>query len=118
MTLLHLLPAISSLLLMTAHFYRSTHLAWMAACLVVLAMLLVRRPWSARLLQLALVLGSLEWFRTTVMLVLERNQAQLSFVRLAVILGTVTVLTALSSLVVRSRPVRRYFRIGDAASQT
>lgn len=114
MILFRLLPAVLSLLLLAAHGYRSVHPVLMLACIALLACLWVRRPWVARTLQIALLLGSLEWLRTTVVLVIERNQAHVPFVRLALILGTVTVLTALSSLVLRQPQVRAYFGLGKA----
>ena len=109
MILLRLSPALVSMLLLAAHFYRSTHLALMLLYVAMLALAWVQRPVAARALQVALWLGSLEWLRTAATLVLERQQAQLPFVRLGLILGAVTLLTALSSLVFRHPSVRAHF---------
>lgn len=110
MILLRLSPALVALLLLAAHFYRSTHFVWMLLCVGTLGLTWVRHPVAARSMQVALWLGSLEWLRTAATLVLERQQAQLPFVRLGLILSAVTLLTALSSLVFESRSVRAYFK--------
>jgi len=44
-----LLPVILSELTLAAHFLRATQLAGVACCLAALGLLLVRRPWAARL---------------------------------------------------------------------
>lgn len=115
MILFRLLPAVLSLLLLAAHAYRSAHLVMMLAWIAMLALMWLPRPWVARTLQFALLLGSLEWLRTTATLVIERNQAHVPYMRLGLILGTVTVLTALSSLVLRQARVRAYFGLDQTA---
>lgn len=115
MILFRLLPAVLSLLLLAAHAYRSTHLVMMLACIAMLVLMWLPRPWAGRTLQFALLLGSLEWLRTTVTLVIERNQAHVPYMRLGLILGTVTMLTALSSLVLRQARVRAYFGLDRTA---
>lgn len=111
MILLHLSPALLSLLLLAAHFYRATLWLPMLLCAALLGLMWLARPWVARVLQAALLLGSLEWLRTGLTLAIERHQAQLPYLRLALILGVVTLLTGLSSLVVRQRRVRAYFKL-------
>jgi hypothetical protein len=75
----------------------------------------VRAPWSARILQGALALGTLEWLRTAWTLASARAAAGLPYGRLLVILGAVAAATAVAALLLRSRPARRHFRYGPGA---
>ena len=94
---------------MGAHFLRAGNMVLLAAVLVLLALLGVRRPWVVRVLQLALVLGALEWARALFVLARRRVQAGEPVVRMSVILGAVAIVTALSALVFRSARVRRWY---------
>ncbi len=111
MTALQLLPVVVSLLLLGAHFLRSGNLVLVALALVLVGLLGVRRRWAARLVQVALVLGALEWARTLVVLVAWRSEAGRPVARLAVILGSVTLLTVLSALVFRTERLRRVYKL-------
>jgi hypothetical protein len=110
MTVLHLLPVIVSLLVLGAHFLRAESPEFVVAVLVVLALLLVRRPWAARVVQVALVLGAIDWCVTLLNLMIERMQTGESYVRLVMILGVVTVATGLSALTFRTERLRRVYR--------
>ncbi len=111
MTALQLLPVVVSLLLLGAHFLRSGNLVLVALALVLVGLLGVRRRWAARLVQVALVLGALEWARTLDVLVAWRSEAGRPVTRLAVILGSVTLLTVLSALVFRTERLRRVYKL-------
>jgi hypothetical protein len=114
--ILYLIPPIIGFVLMAAHFFRGeNHLAAWAFILVII-LVLVRRPWAARAIQVCLLLGSLEWLRSTISLVHSRTEAGEPFLRLAIILGCVALFTALSSLVFRARILRDHFRFGSVAS--
>ena len=82
-----------SCLILAAHFSRAGYapLIWLSAALPLL--LLVRKPWSAWTLRVALLLGGVEWLRTLVRLVSERRSAGEDWTRLAVILAIVSLLT-------------------------
>ena len=109
MTALLVLPPALSLLVLGAHFYRAGNVPAAALSLLLLTFLAVPRPWAARTLQAALVLGTAEWLRTTVFFVqLRRNLGQ-PWARLAVILGAVTLLTALSALVFETARLRKRY---------
>ena len=95
------LPVVLSALLLAAHFYRSRSLALVAASLALPLLLLVRERWSARAVQAGLVLGALEWMRTLAFFAGQRMEVGRPWGRLALILGVVAVLTALSALVVK-----------------
>jgi hypothetical protein len=100
-----------ALLLLAAHFFRAglVPIAGLSAALVVL--LCVRAPWAARVLQVALVVGTLEWLRTAWVFAAARAAADQPYARLLVILGTVAALTALAAWMIGHRTGRAHFRI-------
>jgi hypothetical protein len=109
-TALRLVPVVLSTLLLAAHFLRSGH--GLAVLLVLLSplLLVLRRTWSTRALQLVLILGALEWLRT--LLVLARLRAALDqpWLRMAAILAVVALVAVLGALSLEARPLRQRFR--------
>jgi len=108
---LQLVPVILSLLVLAAHFLRYGSVIPVAVCLVLIAVLGVRRPWTAHAVRIALVLGALEWVRTLVRLASIRQEIGAPAGRLVLILGSVAAATALSTLVFRAARVRAWFRL-------
>lgn len=106
MTSLRALPVVFSALVLAAHFYRSRNLPLVVLSLALPLLLLARRRWSARAVQAGLVLGALEWVRTLAFFAGQRMEVGRPWGRLAVILGAVAALTALSALAVRVPPAR------------
>lgn len=112
MTFLLLLPAGLSALVLAAHFLRAGILPFVLAAVSLILFMFVRRTWAARLIQLGLALGTVEWIRTLIVLVVVRRQTGEPFTRLAIILGAVAAVTAASALVFRTHTLRDYFRLG------
>jgi hypothetical protein len=108
---LRLLPVTLVLLVLGAHFLRAGDLAMVAVALAVVALLFVRRPWTARAVQIALGLGALEWLRTLMLLAEVRRAAGEPYLRMTLILGSVALATALSLLTFRSNAVKEHFRL-------
>ncbi len=96
-----LVPVVLSLLVLAAHFLRQGNQAFVVLVLVSGVLLAVPRIWAARTVQTILVLGALEWVRTLVVKVGERASAGQPVTRLAVILGTVALVTGASALALR-----------------
>ena len=111
---LWLLPVVLSLIVLGAHFLRAGNVVMVVVVLLLLGLLVVRRGWAFRTVRLALLLAVLEWVRTLALLVSSRTQHGQPVLRLAVILGTVALLTGLSSLVFRSSRVRAWYESGPA----
>jgi len=108
-----LILVVFSLLLLGAHFLRDGTLAVVVLPVVVLpALLIVRRPWAARVVQLALLLGTLKWIRTLVQSVNARIETGQPFARLAIILGVVAAITLLSALAFQFGSLGRAYGIG------
>jgi hypothetical protein len=99
---LKLLPAIFSMLLLGAHFYRAGHLLLAGGALLSLGLLCIRKPQAIWLMQGLLVAGAAEWLATAVRLVADRQAQGLPWQRLAIILGLVALCTLLSALPLRT----------------
>jgi hypothetical protein len=93
-----LVPVVLSLAVLGAHFLRYGNWIGVIGALVIIALLFVRRPWVARLLQAVLVLGALEWARTLYVLVAVRAAHDLPHLRMSVILGVVALVSFCSAL--------------------
>jgi hypothetical protein len=113
---LQLTPVVLSLLVLGAHFLRAGNPVLMALALVLMSLLVVPRTWAARVVQIALVLGAVEWTRTLIRIATQRAQEGEPYLRLAIILGGVALVTALSSLVFRTARLRSRYSPGSAAS--
>ena len=110
MNFLRLLPVILSFLLMAAHFFRVGQIYPAGACVVILFLLLPKKPWVPRMFQVLLIAGSLEWLPTLYMFVQMRIAFDAPWTRLAIILGTLALLTALSGLVFRGKALRARYQ--------
>jgi hypothetical protein len=97
-------------LLLAAHFYRAAQWPLMAASIALALLLALPRAWAARLAQVALVLGTLEWVRAAAVLVHERIAFGAPWLRLVLILGAVALFTAASVLVFQASTIRRWYR--------
>ena len=101
-----LAPVAAALAVLGAHFYRAGSLAPLAFTVAAFALLFVRRRAAAWVVQATLAAGAVEWLRTLAALVAQRQAAGLPWLRLALILGTVALLTAAAALAFRQRGVR------------
>ena len=110
LTALALIPVVLSLLLLAAHLLRGGHILLIVVVAMLVGLLAVRRPWAARVVQVGLLLGALEWVRTLVALSSSRVAAGQPATRLVLILGAVTAITALSALLFETGPLRRFYR--------
>lgn len=109
MNLVRLIPVILSFLLLGAHFLRSRNLVLVLLCLLVPFLLLLRRPWVPRALQVLLVLGAAEWARTLWGFAAIRRAHGQPWTRMALILCAVGLVTLLSALVFRSKGLRQRY---------
>ena len=105
-----ILPLLA-LLLLAAHFYRADRMALAVLCAALTLLLAVPRPWAARTLQAALVLGAVEWLRTLASFAATRVAVGQPYLRLVLILGAVAAFTLLAAWVFQHRAVRSRFRL-------
>jgi hypothetical protein len=109
MMALKLLPVLLSYLVLGAHFLREGNQILVAVSLVLPFLLFIPRTWSARLLQLGLILGAAEWVWTLVSIARARHMMGGPWSRMAIILGVVAAFTLLSTLVFRLKAARERY---------
>ena len=117
MNFFRLLPVFISFLLLAAHFFRAGQTVLAVIPLVLFIPLILRERWVPWLIQLVLVLGAVEWLRTLVSVAQIRMEYDMPWIRMAVILGAVALFTAFSSLVFRSKGLRKRYSIERASDQ-
>jgi hypothetical protein len=103
-----ILPGLA-LLLLAAHLVHAGLIPLASVALMLIGLLSVRRPWAARVVQVVLLIGAIEWVLTAVGLAQLRASHGEPYLRLAAILGAVTVFTVLAAAVFRHPALRRYF---------
>lgn len=105
------IPIVLSLVVLGAHFMRYGNSVGVIGTAVLIALLIVRRPWVARLIQVALVLGALEWVRTLYVLVELRVVQDQPLARMVIILSVVAAVTFGSALLFQSLILRKHYRM-------
>jgi hypothetical protein len=117
-TTLLLAPAVTACVLLAGHFLRFYAFGIVGFCLLLPLLLLVRRSWAARLVQVALLLGVLVWGRAGYVFAHQRMLAGEPWGRLAIIIGGVTLYTLVAAVLFETAPLRRRYglRTGDVFS--
>ena len=105
------IPIVLSLVVLGAHFmrYGSTLGVIGAAGLIIL--LFVRQWWVARLVQIALVLGAIEWLHTLYEMLQLRMAFDQPYMRLVLILGIVIAVTLASALLFQAKDLKKIYRL-------
>ena len=117
MNFLRLLPVFLSFLLLAAHFLRAGQMVIVVALLSALLLLLLRKIWVPRVMQVILLLGAVEWLWTLYSVAQLRIRLEMPWTRMAIILGAVSLFTALSCLVFRNKALRKRFSdVGETVS--
>jgi hypothetical protein len=98
-----------SLVLLGAHFLRDANYLGVAASVVLIGLLFVKRPVAARAVQVALMLGALEWVWTLYELVQVRTAMGMPATRMMIILGAVAAVTALSAGLLQTKAMKRIY---------
>ena len=109
------LPALA-LLLLAAHLAHAGLMPLAALAILLAGLLAVPRPWALRTLQVVLAVAVIEWILTNVGLAQLRRRHDEPYLRLAVILGSVTLFTALAALAFQHPVLRAYFRLPAKAA--
>ncbi len=111
MIVLHVIPILCSAVLIAAHFYRSGSLLLTAVSLLFPLLLFITRPWTPRAITIFLLLSAAEWLRTMLVFIDQYQKAGLPWTRLAIILSSVSLFTALSPLVFQSAGMKKRYRV-------
>ncbi len=104
-------PIVLSLVVLGAHFLRDANHLGVAVVVGLTGLLFVKRPGAARVVQVALVLGALEWVWTMYALVQVRTAMGMPATRMMVILGVVAAVTALSAGLFQTKTLKRIYRL-------
>jgi len=104
-------PVVFSLVVLGAHFMRYGDSIGIFGSMALIALLIVRRPWVVRLIQIVLIFGALEWVRTLYELVQVRAAHGQPFIRMVVILGIIVAVTFCSALLFQSPAMKRIYRL-------
>ena len=106
-----LIPTFLSLLTLAAHFFRNEQIGLALICLAAPMLLLARRAWATWTLQTMLIVGALEWVRTTFQIQAVRVEEGRDWHRMAAILLGVAGFTFLSGLLYSLPLLRRHYCI-------
>ena len=106
-----LLPAIISLLVLAAHFLRYGNLIVIGTIALLLLLLLIRHKISARIVQLGLLLATIEWIGTAHMLISYRLDYDMPWIRLSAIMIFVILFTFASIFVFKTKTLRERYAL-------
>ena len=107
------IPLILSSLVLAAHHSRGGEPGLMGLWLSLPFVLFFKRRWIDRAVQMMLLVGAFEWGLTIMALIDARQMAGLPFVRMALILGAVTVFTAVSGRLLETAGRRKRLPVAD-----
>ena len=111
MNILRLLPVILAFGLLAAHFSRANMPPAVVVSLIIPFLLLIRKAWVARSVQILLLFGALEWIRSMFGYIQVRKEIGDDWGRLAIILIIVALLTACSGLVFRGKALKKRYQL-------
>jgi ABC-type multidrug transport system permease subunit len=111
MNILRLLPVILAFGLLAAHFSRANMPPAVVVTLITPFLLLIRKPWIAKSIQVLLLIGAAEWIRSMLGYIQVRKEIGEDWGRLAIILVTVALLTACSALVFRGKSLKKRYHL-------
>ena len=111
MNFIRLFPVIFSFLILSAHFSRQGLPILSILCLLIPLLLFIKHAWVTRLIQIVLIIGSIEWIRILFVYVNERQAIGEPYFRLVIILGLVALFTGLSALVFRNHSLKILYKL-------
>jgi len=111
MNFLRLLPVFISFLLLTAHFFRAGEIVLASIPVVLFIPLMFRKTWVPRVIQVALLIGAIEWLYTLVSIAQIRMEFGMPWVRMVLILAALALFTAGSGLVFKGKALRQRYSV-------
>lgn len=113
-TILRTVPAVLGCVVLGAHFLRDGRVETALAVALSPLLVLARRGWAVRVVQGVLATGVVVWIHTLVVLTAQRRAEGIPSTRMALILGTVALVTAAGAVLLE--PLARRFRSVAAVS--
>ena len=111
MNVLRLFPIIFSFLILSAHFSRAGLTLFSLIFLLIPFLLFIKQAWVVRLIQIFLIIGSIEWIRTLFNYINERQTNGEPYIRLVIILGIIALFTGLSALSFRNQVLKERYNL-------
>jgi len=111
MNFVRLLPVIFSFLILSAHFSRGDLFVISIICLLIPLLLFIKQAWVIKLIQIILIIGSIEWIRSLFYYINQRQAIGESYIRLVIIIIMVALFTGLSALVFRNEKLRELYNL-------
>ncbi|RMH70249.1 MAG: hypothetical protein D6675_09970 [Gemmatimonadetes bacterium] len=111
--ILQFIPIVLSLLVIGAHFMREGLMGFVLVSLLLLISLFFRRPLVARVVQVALILASVEWVITAYQLMVFRLKWQLPWLRMILILSGVALVTFASAFLFQTQTMKAHYKMKD-----
>ena len=105
-----LIPAIISVLLLAAHFSRQDLNIIAVICVLLPLLFLVKKKIILTLFQFLLFLGVVEWIRSLMMYIDERQVAGTDYGTLTIIISSVAFFTFISAVLLSARKVKFAYR--------
>lgn len=93
-------------LLLAAHFMREARYILMALCLAVPFLLIIRKRWALITVQLLAFVAAVQWIWISIGFVHQRMMLGAPWIRLVIILGAVTLFTAVAGALLSSDVAR------------
>jgi hypothetical protein len=109
MRVLLYIPIVLSLVVLAAHFLRYGSSIGVFAALLLIGLLFLRQPWVPRVMQVVLVLGTIEWLRTMYEIAHMRSLHGQPYGRMLVILGIVAAVTLCAALLFQSATLKKIY---------
>jgi hypothetical protein len=106
---LRIFPVILSALLLAAHFLRSFSLLAMLLCLAAPLLLLIKRSWILRVMQILCAVSTLIWIIALYEIVQQRIYEGRSWTASAIILGVVVAFALLSGWLLNAPEVKNNY---------
>ncbi|MDQ1268463.1 MAG: hypothetical protein QG560_1106 [Campylobacterota bacterium] len=106
-----LLPAILSLLVVAAHFLRYNNMIIIGIIALLILLLLVKHKISARLVQIGLLLATLEWVVTAQALISYRLEYDMPWIRLSMIMCLVILFTFGSIFTFKTKTLKERYAL-------
>ncbi len=98
-----------TLLLLSAHYSRADNLLMTIVFIILPFLFFIRKTWVRRMLQLALIFGTGVWIQTAINIVKIRIDNDMDWIRLAIILGAIALLTLFSAILLEFKRFKNHF---------
>lgn len=107
---LRIILTVFAWLLLAAHYSRADNTLFMILSLMIPLLFFIRRRWALTGLQLLTYAGALVWIQTIIQYAGQRASAGEPWLRLAIILGSVAVFTAISGILLNSKKIKKAYK--------